>query len=115
MSLSESEPSIAKSFRELLDYVSNLGEHINQIYTRLGKIEASVSKTKENLEASITDNKNALESIKETMITKSEFNDLLQKINEPFTQFTPPKAPVTSEEEPQEPYSTSEEEPQEPY
>lgn len=104
MSLSESEPSIAKSFRELLDYVSNLGEHINQIYTRLGKIEASVSKTKENLEASITDNKNALESIKETMITKSEFNDLLQKINEPFTQFTPPKAPVTSEEEQQEPY-----------
>ena len=104
MSLSESESSIANSFRELLDYVSNLGEHINQIYTRLGKIEASVSKTKEDLEASITDNKNALESIKETMITKSEFNDLLQKINEPFTQFTPPKALATSEEELQEPY-----------
>jgi DNA anti-recombination protein RmuC len=87
-----------------LDYVSNLGEHVNQIYTRLGKIEASVRKTKEDLEASITENKNALDSIKETMITKSEFNDLIQKINEPFTQFTPPKAPATSEEEPQEPY-----------
>ena len=104
MSPSESEPSIANSFRELLDYVSNLGEHVNQIYTRLGKIEASVSKTKEDLEASITENKNALESIKETMITKSEFNDLIQKINEPFTQFTPPKAPTAYEEEPQEPY-----------
>jgi DNA anti-recombination protein RmuC len=104
MSLSESEPSIANSFRELLDYVSSLGEHINQIYTRLGKIEASVRKTKEDLEASITENKNALDNIKETMITKSEFNDLIQKINEPFTQFTPPKAPATSEEEPQEPY-----------
>jgi regulator of replication initiation timing len=104
MSLSESEPTIANSFRELLDYVSNLGEHINQIYARLGKIEASVRNTKEDLEASITENKNALESIKETMITKSEFNDLIQKINEPFTQFTPPKAPVTSEGEPQEPY-----------
>jgi hypothetical protein len=104
MSLSESEPSIANSFRELLDYVSNLGEHVNQIYTRLGKIEASVSKTKEDLEVSITDNKNALKSIKETMVTKSEFNDLIQKINEPFTQFTPPKAPATSETELQEPY-----------
>ena len=104
MSLSESEPSIANSFRELLDYVSNLGEHVNQIYTRLGKIEASVRKTKEDLEASITENKNALDGIKETMITKSEFNDLIQKINEPFTQFTPPKAPATSEEEPQELY-----------
>jgi len=104
MSLPESEPSITNSFRELLDYVSNLGEHVNQIYTRLGKIEASVRKTKEDLNASITENKNALDSIKETMITKSEFNDLIQKINEPFTQFTPPKAPATSEEEPQEPY-----------
>ena len=104
MSPSESEPSIANSFRELLDYVSNLGEHVNQIYTRLGKIEVSVRNTKEDLEASITENKNALDGIKETMITKSEFNDLIQKINEPFTQFTPPKAPATSEEEPQEPY-----------
>lgn len=104
MSLSENEPSIANSFRELLDYVSNLGEHINQIYTRLGKIEASVRKTKEDLATSITDNKNALDNIKETMITKSEFNDLIQKINEPFTQFTPPKAPAAYEEEPQELY-----------
>ena len=104
MSLSESEPSIADSFRELLDYVSNLGEHVNQIYTRLGKIEASVRKTKEDLATSITDNKNALDNIKETMITKSEFNDLIQKINEPFTQFTPPKATATFEDESQEPY-----------
>ncbi len=104
MSPSESEPSIANSFRKLLDYVSALGEHVNQIYTHLGKIEANVRKTKEDLETSITDNKNALDSIKETMITKSEFNNLIQKINEPFTQFTPPKAPATSEGEPQEPY-----------
>jgi hypothetical protein len=103
MSLSESEPAIATSFRTLLDYVSNLGEHVNQIYTRLGKIEASVSQTKADLEASITENENALGRIKETMITKAEFNALIQKINEPFTQFTPPKAPAPSDAEQPEP------------
>jgi len=103
MSLPEGEPSIAASFRKLLEYVSNLGEHVNLIYTRLGKLEATVSQTQADLAAAITDNKNALGHIKETMITKAEFNALLQTINEPFTQFTPPKAPAPSDTEQPEP------------
>ena len=99
MSLQNSESSVAQSFRELLNYVSNLGEHINQIYDHLEKIEKNVSKTKEELETSIMDNKNGLERVKEVIITKSEFNELLQKINEPFEQFTPPKTPERPHEE----------------
>ncbi len=103
MSLPEGEPSIATSFRKLLEYVSNLGEHVNLIYTRLGKLEATVSQTQTDLAVAISDNKNALAHIKETMITKAEFNALLQTINEPFTQFTPPKALLPSDTEQPEP------------
>ena len=100
LSLSNHESSYANSLRELLDYVSDLGEHINHIYKRLEKIDASLHNTKEDLLASIQSNENELESIKETMITKSEFNSLLEKINEPFQQFSPPKAPPVSHEDP---------------
>lgn len=98
LSLSDHESSYANSLRELLDYVSDLGEHINHIYKRLEKIDMSLHETKEDLLASIQSNENELESIKETMITKSEFNSLLEKINEPFQKFSPPKAPPMSHE-----------------
>jgi len=99
MSLQNSESSVTASIRELLNYVSSLGEQINQIYNRLEKIEKNVSKTKEELETSIIDNKNGLEQVKEVIITKSELNDLLQNLNEPFEQFSPPKTPEESHEE----------------
>lgn len=98
LSLPNSESSIAKNFRELLNYVSNLGDHINQIYDRLEKIETNISEAKIELEKSIINNKNELESFKEVIITKSEFNKLLQKLNEPFEQFSPPSAPKQSHE-----------------
>ena len=93
MSQPENESNIVNSFRELLNYVSVLGEHVNQIYDHLEKIETDFAKTKEELEASIAENKNELESIKKATITKSEFNEILQKLNQPFEKFTPPKAP----------------------
>ena len=98
LSLSDHESSYANSLRELLDYVSDLGEHINHIYKRLEKIDVSLNNAKEDLLASIKNNENELESIKETMITKSEFNSLLEKINEPFQKFSPPKAPAMPQE-----------------
>jgi len=91
MALSDSESSIASSFRQLLSYITTLGEHINQIYDRLENIETDIGKAREELEASIKDNKKELESLKQATITKSEFNDLLKKLNEPFEKFTPPK------------------------
>ena len=100
MSLSDSELSITKSFGELLNYISKLGVHINQIYDRLDKIEANISETKEELRNSITDNKNELENIREVMVTKSEFNNLLKKLNEPFEQFSLPQTPKQQREKP---------------
>lgn len=99
MSLQNSESSVAKSFHELLNYVSSLGEHIKQIYERLEKIEENSNKTKEELEMSIMDNKDGLKRLMEVIITKSEFNDILMKLNEPFEQFSPPKTPERSYEE----------------
>lgn len=90
MSLPNNE-SISKSFRELLNYVSSIGEHVNQIYDRLDKIDTNLNKTKEKLRLSIENNTNELERLKKAMITKSELNEILQKINEPFKQFSPPK------------------------
>jgi len=99
MSHQNSKSSVAKSFRELLKYVNSLGEHINQIYERLEKIEENNNKTKEELETSIMENKDGLKRFKEVIITKSEFNDLLMELNEPFEQFSPPKTPERSHEE----------------
>lgn len=93
MSQPESESDIVNSFRELLNYVSSLGGHINQIYDHLEKIETNIVKIKEEFGSSIAENKEDLESIKKNMITKSEFNSMLQKLNQPFEKFTPPKAP----------------------
>ena len=99
MSLPESESSISKSFSELLNYVSSLGNHINKIYDRLEKIDTNLDNIKDELTASIENNTNELESVKEAMITKSEFNDILQKLDEPFKQFSPPKTPEQPHEE----------------
>ena len=91
MSQSDSESNITNNFRELLNYVCVLGEHINQIYDHLEKIETDLDKAKEELCVSIADNRKELETIKKSMITKTEFNDTLQKLNQPFEKFTPPK------------------------
>lgn len=93
MSQPENESDIVNSFRELLNYVSILGEHINQIYDHIEKIELDVVKIKEDFGSSIAENKENLESIKKNIITKTEFNGILQKLNQPFEKFTPPKAP----------------------
>ncbi|MFH0748324.1 MAG: hypothetical protein V1915_00135 [Candidatus Bathyarchaeota archaeon] len=107
MSQPESESNIANSFRVLLDYVTTLGDHINQIYDQLEKIETDISKVKVDVDTSIAGNKKELENMKKTTVTKSDFNDILQKLNQPFEKFTPPKAlektrkPRTSQTEPE--------------
>jgi hypothetical protein len=82
---------LAQNFRQLLDYVSSLGDHLNLIYERLDAIEGLVNRANTDLQASIATNRQDLESVKDSMVTKSEFSELLAKINEPFTQFSPPQ------------------------
>lgn len=82
---------LVQNFRQLLDYVSSLGDHLNLIYERLDAIEGLVNRANTDLQASIATNRQDLESVKDSMVTKSEFSELLAKINEPFTQFSPPQ------------------------
>jgi hypothetical protein len=91
MTTPESEPSITSSFRELLSYINTLGEHVNQIYDRLEKMEADLGKMRDEQTSSLSENKKELEAMRKNTITKTEFNDLLKKLNEPFEKFTPPK------------------------
>ena len=91
MSNTDNELSIAGSFRELLNYIVGLAEQINQLDDRLEKIELETNKTKGDLEGSIKENKKEIENIKNTLITKTEFNTLIQKLNLPFEKFSPPK------------------------
>ena len=99
MSLQNSESSVTTSIHELLNYVSSLGEHINKLYKHLETIENNLTTTKDDLTQSIIDNKTELERVTEIVITKSELNGLLQSLNEPFEQFSPPKTPEESREE----------------
>jgi hypothetical protein len=85
----KNELSIDGNLRDLLIYIRRLGEHTNQIYNRLDHIDASIRKVKKALETSIANNATEIIDIKKTTITKSEFNALITKLNEPFQQFSP--------------------------
>jgi len=89
----QSELNIINSFRELLDYITVLGEHINQIYDHLETIEKEITEVKNELGSSLSENKTEIENIRQTMITRAEFNDMLMKLYKPFEKFSPPKAP----------------------
>ena len=93
MSQPESELDLVNSLREMLNYISILGEHINQIYEHLEKVEIDIGTVKEELKASIMENKEEIKRVKSTIITKSKLDDILQKLNKPFEKFIPPKTP----------------------
>ena len=73
--------------------MSVLGEHINKIYGFLEGIEMDIRKIEKEVEAKITDSKKELETVKKTVITKSEFNEVLQKFYQTLMEFTPHKTP----------------------
>ena len=91
MSQPEVDTDIVNSLRTLLNYVNELGENLNEIYDRLEKIESDFDETKHVLNEAISDNKKELESFKKIMVTKTDFKDILKKLNQPFEKFTPPK------------------------
>ena len=93
MSQQNSELDIVNNFRELLDYVSILGKSLNQINDHLKEIDTIIVNLKKDLRESISENKEMLESIKHNIVTKSEFNDIIQKLNQPFEKFPPLQTP----------------------
>jgi 4-hydroxy-3-methylbut-2-enyl diphosphate reductase IspH len=89
----KTEPTIISNLRDLLTYISRLGVQMNQMNQRLDQIDASIRDVTRKLDLSIETNNKTVLSIKQTTITKTEFNQLIAKLNEPFKEFSPTKPP----------------------
>ena len=77
MSIPQREPALVKEFRDLYDYVFELGRHITLVYKRLENIEIRLKEISEKFNESTTVNRNEIVDIKEKMFTKSEFDDFV--------------------------------------
>lgn len=77
MSIPQREPALIKEFRDLYDYVFELGRHITLVYKRLENIEIGLKEISEKFNESTTINRNEIVDIKEKMFTKSEFDDFI--------------------------------------
>jgi len=86
---SEREPGIIKEFRSLYDYVRLMGEHINQIHSRLERIERSIAEMSTKHDASIRANRRELGEVKDLIATKQEVYDLLHELNNSITGMLP--------------------------
>ncbi len=77
MSIPQREPALVKEFRDLYDYVFELGRHITLVYKRLENIEIRLTEISEKFNESTTVNRNEIDDIREKMFTKSEFDDFV--------------------------------------
>ncbi|MDQ1279948.1 MAG: hypothetical protein QG670_1210, partial [Thermoproteota archaeon] len=73
--------SLLQRFRELHDYVGSIGEHVNQIHSRLDGIEKKIGALTREHNSFVESTKVELESIGELITTKSELEELLLKMN----------------------------------
>lgn len=76
----ENEPNIIKEFRNLYDYVVLMGRHINGIHARLDTIEANIKEINSNQNSFLKENATEIEIIRENMVNKDEFNNLIDKM-----------------------------------
>jgi chromosome segregation ATPase len=72
---------LLKQLHDLHGYIRLLGEHINQIHSRLDQLERNISEMKSTHTASIEINKTGLEDIKKIIASKAEVNGLFQELN----------------------------------
>lgn len=89
---------------ELADYVKRVGEHINLVYKRLEEIEGklnSLSGEISELKAAIGTNKADIDSLRESVVSKSEFDDFVKKLTESFRELLPPVPKETMESQKQ--------------
>jgi hypothetical protein len=87
---SEREPGIIKEFRSLYDYVRLMGEHINQIHSRLERIERNLNETSVSLRNSIMGNAAEITNIKESMVNKFELGGFIEKLKASVGEELPP-------------------------
>ncbi|MEM2094603.1 MAG: hypothetical protein QXI32_04840 [Candidatus Bathyarchaeia archaeon] len=98
MSVAKDEPTLIKEFRELYNYVILVGRHINEIHNRLGKIEESIKEIKANHSSFVKESSAEISNIIENMVTKSEFNDLVERMERSMAEMLPPLPTLIREE-----------------
>ena len=98
--MADREPGIIKEFRELYEYVRLMGEHINQIHSRLDQLERNISEMKSTHAAYIETNRTGLEDVKKVIASKAEVNGLFQELNNSLSGSLP-SLPVKKVEEPE--------------
>lgn len=84
------EPKIVKEFRELYDYVRLLGKHVNQVYSRLDKIEQTINELSSTHGDSIKESATQISIIQENMVNKNEFSEFIEKLKSSISETLPP-------------------------
>ena len=87
---SSSQEAFVKRLHDLHRYVSSLGDHIIDVHSRVNQIEEDINSMKNNHKVANERNKTVLAEVRNTMVTKSEVNDLLQELNSSITGYLPP-------------------------
>ena len=99
MEMSRDEPPLIQEFRELYNYVILMGRHINEIHTRLGKIEESIKEISESHSSFVRENSAEMANIRESLVSKSEYNDLVDRMEKSMGEMLPPLPILTKEEQ----------------
>ena len=74
------EPAIVREFRELYNYVYDVGKYVNLIYKRLERIEIMIDEISTKIDERTTANRSDISEILEKMFTKSEFNEFTEAL-----------------------------------
>ena len=74
------EPAIIHEFRTLYEYVRLMGDQVNQIYSRIDRIENNVNDLNERGHGDIRQNFRDLARIKEIMVKKKEVIDFFERL-----------------------------------
>jgi len=100
MSAQNREPIIVKEFRELYNYVYDVGRYVNLIYKRLDKIEGLIEEVSNKLDERTTTNRKDIVKILDNMLSKSEFNEFVDALRAKVEEKLPPLPEIS--ETPQE-------------
>jgi len=69
-----------REFRELYNYVYDVGKYVNLIYKRLEKMETMIDEISTKFDERTTANRGDIAEILEKMLTKSEFNEFVEAL-----------------------------------
>jgi len=96
MSTHGREPALLRDFRELYDYVYEVGRHVNLIYKRLERIETKLNEISERFDESTTVNRRDIVDIREKMLTRSEFDQFVDALKAKVEETLPSLPESTS-------------------